>query len=150
MAAYKVYVFTVGAIVVPITTLLLPPTIGMERADKTATSTELSALQASTYTRVTEGGSARAFKTAPVVTLFYHCGNLAFDRQQRVTLHYGVNQIAITFRCEVHPILCTHFFQCLQTCYCVCSGWAIRYAARIHYLTTFDAKTNHEFFQQVS
>ncbi len=74
--------FTIGARIVTITALLLPPTIGMERADKTASSTELPASQASTRTRVTEDGSARAFETAPVVTLFHHGGNLAFDRQQ--------------------------------------------------------------------
>jgi hypothetical protein len=73
--------FTIGTLIVTITALLLPPTVGMERADKT-TLTELPASQASTHTRVTEGGSARDFETAPVVTLFHHGGNLAFDRQQ--------------------------------------------------------------------
>ncbi len=129
--------------------MLFPPTIGMERADKTATTTELSVSHGSTHARVTEGGSSETFKTAPVVALFYHCCDLTFDRQQQLTLHYGVDQVAITFWCEVHPILCTYFFQCLQTRYRVCSGWAVRYTARIHDLTTFDAKTNHELFQQV-
>ncbi len=62
--------------------MLLSPTVGVERAGKAATTTELSALRGTTITCVTEGRSSGTFEAAPVVALFCRCCDLTFDRQQ--------------------------------------------------------------------
>jgi hypothetical protein len=90
-----------------------------------------------------------AFKTAPVVTVFCRFQRDVVDRQLRVTTKNGSDHVLIPNSSEVHAIRGTNFFQCFQTCQCVCGGCAVGHAARVQHQATFDAEGSYKLFQVI-
>ncbi len=85
----------------------LSPAVGVELFGETASTGGFSTAWAGARVDRRNGWAVIAFEASPVVTVRGLTLDSAADRQLRVASQYGTNQVFITIRSEVDPVLST-------------------------------------------